>query len=65
MESARFDRYLAAGDPDTVVNQVKTFIQAGAEHIEVHVAHPDLLAQIDVWGKYVLPNFAAHEGRES
>ncbi|MGW3606326.1 LLM class flavin-dependent oxidoreductase [Micromonospora sp. NPDC005161] len=55
MDGARFDRYVVAGDHFSVAQRVTEYVEAGAEHIEVHAAHPDILGQIDLWGERVLP----------
>lgn len=50
-----FDRYVLAGSVETVVAGLAAYVEAGVEHIDVHLAHEDPLPQVTLWGDHVVP----------
>lgn len=55
LPAERFQRYLVAGTPSEVVEALSLYVEAGAEHIELHIAHPSFSAQLDTIATHVLP----------
>lgn len=55
LPDSRFERYVVAGTPKTVADDIRRYVEAGAEHVSLHVAHPDLFDQLKVLGSDVLP----------
>jgi alkanesulfonate monooxygenase SsuD/methylene tetrahydromethanopterin reductase-like flavin-dependent oxidoreductase (luciferase family) len=55
MQPERFGRYVVVGRPDDVRQTLAAYANAGATHLDLHVAHPDIFAQIDLLGEQVLP----------
>ncbi len=58
MPGAAFTRYVIAGTPDEVATTLRSYSEAGAAHISIHIAHPDHLTQIGVWASDVFPRLA-------
>ena len=58
MQPERFSRYVVAGTPADVRHALAAYSSAGATHLELHVAHPDIFAQINLLGEQVLPFIA-------
>lgn len=55
MPGPSFSRYVVAGTPDDVAATADAYVAAGADHIEIHIAHPDPLSQISMWHRDVMP----------
>jgi alkanesulfonate monooxygenase SsuD/methylene tetrahydromethanopterin reductase-like flavin-dependent oxidoreductase (luciferase family) len=53
MPAARFARHVVAGTPDEVADRLAEYAEAGADHLDLHIAHPDPLSQIEVVGRTV------------
>lgn len=51
IERARFRRFLVAGNPPEVAQLLQSYIDAGADHIEIHPAHPVPLSQLEPLGE--------------
>lgn len=51
IDRARFRRYIVAGTPAEVAERLQAYIGAGAEHIEIHPAHPAPAGQLELLGE--------------
>ncbi|MCU1494563.1 MAG: class flavin-dependent oxidoreductase, partial [Acidimicrobiaceae bacterium] len=56
LPSARFSRHVVAGTPERVAAVLAEYAAAGADHLDIHLAHPDPLAQLELLG----PLFVEH-----
>ena len=63
-DSERFARYVVAGTAEQVADQLADYAEAGAEHLHVHLAHPDPQKQLDLWGSNVLPLLVQQSSRQ-
>lgn len=55
MDPSHFSRYIVAGTPDEVAHALKKYVDAGADHLDIHLAHPDVGDQLLLWGHQVIP----------
>jgi alkanesulfonate monooxygenase SsuD/methylene tetrahydromethanopterin reductase-like flavin-dependent oxidoreductase (luciferase family) len=53
-----FERYLITGTPHEVSAVLGEYIAAGADHIEIHIAHPDPLSQAALWTRDLMPGWS-------
>jgi alkanesulfonate monooxygenase SsuD/methylene tetrahydromethanopterin reductase-like flavin-dependent oxidoreductase (luciferase family) len=58
LQPERFSRYIIAGTPAAARQTLQAYLCAGATHLELHVAHPDIFGQIELLGDQVLPFIA-------
>lgn len=54
LADVRFERYIVAGAPDAVIEDLHRYVEAGAEHIVLHVAHPNVLEQVKLLAERVI-----------
>jgi alkanesulfonate monooxygenase SsuD/methylene tetrahydromethanopterin reductase-like flavin-dependent oxidoreductase (luciferase family) len=62
MPGASFERHVVTGTPEDVAAALAEFAAAGADHLDLHIAHPDPLAQIALWGRVVTERLAVVPG---
>lgn len=55
MPAKAFGRYVVTGTSEQVAEALHSYSEAGATHISIHIADPDPLSQVEIWGSDVLP----------
>jgi alkanesulfonate monooxygenase SsuD/methylene tetrahydromethanopterin reductase-like flavin-dependent oxidoreductase (luciferase family) len=58
LPAAKFSRHVVAGTPEHVASVLAEYARAGADHLDLHIAHPDPLAQVEFWGPHVVERLA-------
>jgi alkanesulfonate monooxygenase SsuD/methylene tetrahydromethanopterin reductase-like flavin-dependent oxidoreductase (luciferase family) len=58
LPGAKFSRHVVAGTPEMVAAALAEYARAGADHLDLHLAHPDPIAQVELLGPLIVERLA-------